>query len=383
MRIGIDGHVLGKNIGGVERYVDKVVELVPDLSPHHQFVVFVTRQSKTRFAADPRRNVQFVSLPASDPIVQRSLLLPWAVRRHRLDILMVQRIAPWACGRCSILLAIHDLIPIKYANEYPGLRNWLIRLLTSGSLARADLIVCPSQSVCNDIDLFYPGTSAPRRAFYNGVDPIRFGRRDMRTDRETLWRRGVSGPFLFSPGAIEPRKNIVTILKALARLDPVTRPLLVLSGSIRDADSFGRMRQLAQELGIADRVRHVGFVSDEELVDLYSHATACIAASIDEGFSLSPLEAMACGTPVLCSDIPVHRELFEGAVTFFPPQSPGLLAEGIRDILATGGDRRAILDSANACIARLSWEAMARRMAMFFDELIPTEATVEASPAIG
>ena len=76
MRIGIDAHVLGKNIGGVERYVGKVVELVPDLCPQHQFIVFIARRMRSEFAQDRRRNVQFVTLPVSDPIVQRSVVLP-------------------------------------------------------------------------------------------------------------------------------------------------------------------------------------------------------------------------------------------------------------------------------------------------------------------
>ena len=109
LRIGIDGHVIGKTIGGVERYVEKVVELVPDLCPQHQFIVFVARRNMARFAADSRRNVQFVGLPVADPIVQRSLVLPWMVRKHRLDILHVQRIVPWACGGCRMLLTVHDL----------------------------------------------------------------------------------------------------------------------------------------------------------------------------------------------------------------------------------------------------------------------------------
>jgi glycosyltransferase involved in cell wall biosynthesis len=369
MRIGIDGHVLGKNIGGVERYVEKVVELVPGLCPQHHFVVFISNRAKARAAADSRHNVEFVTLPMSDPIVQRSVVLPWMVRRHRLDVLQVQRIAPWACGHCRILLTVHDLIPIKYPGSYPGLRSKLVRLLTPASIVGADFIVCPTQFVCDDIERLYPQARAPKRPFYNGVDPERFARPDARRNRQTLARHGIDRPFVFSPGAIEERKNVETIVAALGKFEPRSRPLLLLSGSIRDKSYFAQVQQLVCDLGLDECVRHLGFVSDDDLIDLYSAATVCVAASRDEGFNLLPLEAMACGAPVICSDIAVHRELYDGAALFFPPDNPELLAGAIQSARADKGDRQAILEAAAAVVKRFSWEAMAERMVAYFEDM--------------
>jgi glycosyltransferase involved in cell wall biosynthesis len=367
MRIGIDGHVIGKNIGGVERYVEKVVELAPDLCPQHQFIVLISKSMASRFAGDRRHNVRYVTLPVSDPLIQRSAVLPWLARRHQLDILHVQRIAPWGCGPCRILLTVHDLIPLKYPEAYPGFRNMLVRLLTPGSIARADYIVCPTQFVCDDLGRRYPAATAPRRPFYNGVDRARFTPNSL-MDRGTLQRYSVARPFLFSPGAIEERKNIETILKALAMLDAATRPLLLLSGSIRDTSCYARLQGLARKLSVDDSVRHLGFVSDDDLVDLYRSAQLCIAASRDEGFNLLPLEAMACGAPVLCSDIPVHRELYEGAAAFFPPDNPETLAQAIGDALA-GQDRSARGPAVQEVLDRYRWEAMAHRMASVFADM--------------
>ena len=360
--------MLGKNIGGVERYVEKVVELVPSLRPQHQFVVFITRQATARFAGDERPNVKFVTLPVSDPILQRSIALPLAVRRHRLDVLQVQRIAPWACGRCRILLTVHDLIPLKLKSAYPGWRDRLIRLLTPGSVARADFIVSPTQTVCDEIRQAFPGIRAPTRPFYSGVDATLFRNRRGLPDRGALARYGLERGFVFSPGSIEARRNIETIVAALAQLEPASRPQLILSGSIRDQACFARIQDLAQRLGVADRVRHLGFVSEDDLVDLYAAASVCIAASRDEGFNLLPLESMACGTPVICSDIAVHRELFHGAAIFFPPEEPEQLADRLRDI-QRGGAAGPTPSAIAACVDRLSWEATAERMASFYDEM--------------
>jgi glycosyltransferase involved in cell wall biosynthesis len=369
MRIGIDGHVLGKGIGGVERYVEKTVELVPDLCPQHQFVVFVSRAGAARAGSDHRCNVEYVTLPASDPLIQRSLILPWAVRRHRIDVLHVQRIAPWLPRRIRILLTVHDLIPIKLAGDYPGLRNWLVRTLTPPSIARADFIVCPTQTICDEVKRLYPDTTAPLSPFFNGVDLAQFGPSSSRPDRGTLQRLGITRPYVFSPGSVEPRRNLETIIAALAQIDPAMRPLLVLSGSIRDVDCHARLLDMAAAIGVADDIRHLGFVLNDDLVDLYGGAKACIAASSEEGFNLLPLEAMACGSPVLCSDIPVHRELYDGVVHFFPTENARLLAAGICRFIAEPGDCHIIGTDSAACIARLSWPAMADRMAAVFDRM--------------
>jgi glycosyltransferase involved in cell wall biosynthesis len=119
---------------------------------------------------------------------------------------------------------------------------------------------------------------------------------------------------------------------------------------------------------VTDRIRHLGFVSEVELVELYANAALCIAASRDEGFNMLPLEAMTCGAPVVCSDIAVHRELFENAATFFPTENAPLLAEAIGSALRDPHGPRHLAAGVEACIARLSWAAMARRMAAFFDE---------------
>lgn len=362
MRIGIDGHVLGKNIGGVERYVDKLVELVPQLRPQHRFTVFIGRQQAARVAAEKRPNVDYVVMPVSDPIIQRSVLLPLAARKHRLDILHVQRVAPRGCGRCRILLTIHDLIPIKYPEAYPGFRNMLVRWLTPGSIARADFITTPSQSVCDEILATYPAIKAPRLPYYNGVDKVSM------VPGDSLEHLGIEEPYLYSPGALETRKNLETILTALAGIEPRARPLLVLSGSIRNRAYFERIQALAAELGVTDRMRYLGFVSERDLATLYARAMACVTAATDEGFNLLPLEAMALGTPVLCSDIPVHRELYDGAVTFFPPRDIAALKAGILDISQR---RQTVVDTvkerAADCVARFSWDAMAHHMARIFD----------------
>lgn len=118
MKIGIDAHVLGKKLGGVERFVAELVKALPSLTPEHQYVIFVTKSAYKTMQYQSTRQVRFVPLAFSNPLLERLILLPWLVWRHRLDALLVQRLAPWFCGDCKLIVTIHDLTPIKFKEAY-------------------------------------------------------------------------------------------------------------------------------------------------------------------------------------------------------------------------------------------------------------------------
>jgi glycosyltransferase involved in cell wall biosynthesis len=368
MRVGIDAHVLGKNKGGVERYVEQLVRLLPDALPQHQFFIFVARRSLEAFSRDCRTNVRIVPLLVSDPLLQRSLVLPWIMRHYRLDAIQVQRVAPWLPGGCKLLLTIHDLVPLKYPERYPGLRNALVRLLTSDSVRRASMILTPTQTVAEDLRAYFKDVRAPVRAFYNGVDPAQFSPGPRPGQDDTLTQLGLRRPYLLSCGGIDARRNIETLLRGLAQLDG--RYQLVLAGGQRDAAYRQRLDALAQALGVQARVKFLGFVTDQALGDLYRMADALVSASLEEGFNIPPLEAMASGTPVICSDIPVHRELFGDSALLFVPEDAQALVAAVQRLAAEPGLRAERIRSSQACVLRYSWPAMAQRMAAFITELL-------------
>ena len=372
MRIGIDAHVLGKNKGGVERYVEHLVKRLPEAAPQHHFSIFISSQADEALAGPARPNVRIVRLPVSDPLLQRSLILPWLIRRHRLDLIQVQRIAPLFSGRCPVLLTVHDLIPLHHRQQYRGLRHELVRRMTGFSLRRAKMILTPTLAVAEDIRHHFPQIDAPLRAFYNGVELNQFDAQPSGNESATLARLGLREPYLLTVGAIEARKNLEAVIGALAQLrQPAT---LAIVGGIRDDAYHRRMRSLVEELGVTSRVHWLGFVSNPDLADLYRRAELFVTPSWDEGFNIPPLEAMASGVPVLCSDIPVHRELFAQAAGFFAADAPGELAQSIDELLNDGSRRKDMVRGGRDCAARYSWEAMTTRMTGFIDELhmLPT-----------
>ena len=371
MRIGIDAHVLGKGLGGVERFLRHVVEELPRVAPQHEYVIFMNRQAVRDGLLQAAANVKIVPLAVSNPLIERSLLLPWLIRRHRLDALMVQRLAPWFCGRCKLVLTVHDITPLKFPREYRGLTNRLVQLLTGDSVRRADLIFTPTQTIADEVRSYFGVKDTPIRPFYNGVDVQSFSRAPGEMQpAQLIEKQGICRPYIFVSGAIEARKNLETIYRAVGALAPDHPVDLVLAGSIRDQAYADRLANLAQTLGIESRVRRLGFVEEDLLVALYQQALAYTTASRDEGFNIPPLEAMACGIPVICSDIPVHRELFEGSALFFPVDSAEALANCIRQVITAPESLKHLRENGNALVARLNWRATGERVAAGFARLI-------------
>jgi glycosyltransferase involved in cell wall biosynthesis len=357
MRIGIDGHVLGKNVGGVERFVRELVQQLPTEAPQHKYIVFVT---KSEFAKlnQQHTQVQYVPLAFANPMIERLILLPWLAYKYRLDALIVQRLAPWFCGKCQLVATVHDLTPIKFKSHYRGLSNHLVRLLTKNTIKRASLILTPTNAIKIEIQEYCPEAKAPIVAFYNGVDTAKFKQAKNLIDTKIL----IDAPYVLTVGAIEKRKNIETILEAFALLKTQTELHLVIVGGIRDQAYFDSLQVLWHALGLQDRVHYFGFMDESDLIAIYQKAAIFVTASKDEGFNIPPLESMACGVPVLCSDIPVHQELFFGAAMFFKADAPKDLMDKIVNVQQQSQLQASLKEQGQVKVALYTWQQTAKNV---------------------
>jgi glycosyltransferase involved in cell wall biosynthesis len=359
MRIGIDGHVLGKNVGGVERFVRELVNQLPSEAPMHDYIVFVTKAEYTKVKGlEKPKNVKYVALSSANPLIQRLILLPWLVYRYRLNALLIQRLAPWFCGQCQLIVAIHDLTPIKFAAAYQGLSNQLVRLLTKNTIQRADLILTPTLAIKAEIMDYCPQVKAPIHAFYNGVDTANFVQNN--ADKHTLLP--IQGHYLLTVGAIEKRKNLETMIAMLPLLRDETIQLAIVGG-VRDATYYAEILALIKQLNLSHRVVHLGFMQEAMLIALYQQANVFITASVDEGFNIPPLESMACGAPVVCSRIAVHQELFADAAVFYDTLSSHDLVEKVQTLLDDASLVQKVTLQAKAKVKQFTWQKTAQNVA--------------------
>lgn len=362
MKIGIDAHVLGKNLGGVERFVAELVRQLPDQSDAHSYIVFVTKSAYESLKAQSTSQVQYAPLAFANPLLERLVLLPWLARKHQLDALMVQRLAPLFCGKTKLIVAIHDLTPIKFASDYKGLSNKLVRLLTKHTIKCADLILTPTKAIKTEIEAYCPQAKAPIHHFYNGVDTASFTKLNKENNSQK------NTPYLLTVGAIERRKNIETIIKMMPQLQDKHIKLFIMGG-IRDQGYFDELMTLVAQLGLSARVQYLGFMSEADLIACYQGATMFVSASKDEGFNIPPLESMACNVPVACSSIPVHLELFEGAAIFFEPDSVRDLTFKVESTLDNSAIFNQLTENGLAKVKQFTWSNTAKNVANAIKEI--------------
>ena len=180
-------------------------------------------------------------------------------------------------------------------------------------------------------------------------------------------RFAVDGPFLLSLGGIEPRKNLPALIRAYASLPDGLRPALVIAGPVApwNPEGWNLVRPALEALppGVRDRVVVTGYVSEQEKVALLGGAEALVYPSLYEGFGLPVIEAMACGTPVLTSNVSALPETAGDAALLVDPHSVEGIAAGIERLLTDSALRERLRSAGLARVGAFSWEETARRTA--------------------
>ncbi len=300
MRIAIDAHSVGTRLGGNESYAVNLIEALAQIDDVNEYTLYVTTaEARDRFHQRWPNFKVHTTLPHT-PLIRIPLTLSAELRKHPVDVLHVQFTAPPFCP-CPAVVSIHDLSFEHLPQTFNRRSRTQLRLTVRHSARRAARILTLSEHTRRDIIETYKieerkVTAIPLAA------PEHFG--PVTHDKELQRVRhnyGIDGDYVLSVGSIQPRKNLVRLIKAYALLrDGHTGskfPKLVLVG--KRAWLYDETLRALEETGCKDSVVLTGYVPESDLPALYSGALCFIYPSYFEGFGLPPLEAMKCGAPVI------------------------------------------------------------------------------------
>jgi glycosyltransferase involved in cell wall biosynthesis len=267
-------------------------------------------------------------------------MLGRAARGARVDVLHVPTPAPARGGGVPLIVTVHDLLPLRMPQLFTRQTRWHTRLYLPFVRGATRVITPSAYTRAEVIELL--GIGEQRVIAVPEAADERFAPLD--ADRERLRAElGISGRYVLSVGTLEPRKNLATVLRVFRRVSEAMPDVeLVIVGG-----AGWRNQSFESELGrghAAARVRVTGFVSDARLVELYAGAACFLFPSLGEGFGLPPLEAMACGAPVVMSDRPALPEVAGGAALQAPPLDVEALAAHVTRVLSeprVAGEMRA------------------------------------------
>ncbi|MCX5696556.1 MAG: glycosyltransferase family 1 protein [Candidatus Omnitrophica bacterium] len=268
------------------------------------------------------------------------------------------------------VITVYDLV----YKRYPGTLNWdnkvIFPLLFKNSLLRADKIIAISKSTKDELLFFFPFLKGKTEVIYPATEMLwRLEDKKESFSEEILKKLKIQEKrYLLTVSTIEPRKNISNLLKAYAELKKQNVfhvPLLVVG---KYGWKSRGVYRLCKKLNLSDdEVIFTGHVSDAQLLRLYQAAELFISVSLYEGFGLPLTEAMACGIPVVASDIPVFREILDNAAVFVDPLSPEGISDGILRVLNNHSLRKTLTQAGIEQMKLLSREDPSLKMLDIFN----------------
>ncbi len=290
-----------------------------------------------------------------------------AGRGRAADVAHVPYFAPPLWRPRPLVVTIHDLIPLILPEYVTRPHVRLYNALISLAARRAAQIIADSQATADDIGRRL-GIAADRvhvvpLAAAPGMEPMADG-----TQRQAILRQfELDQPFIFYIGGFDSRKNVPALLRAFYALpaDLRQRHVLAIAGaapgkqSARNPRLFPPLRPLAEALGLGDRVRFLGRVTEEEKRALYSAATLFVFPSLYEGFGLDPLEAMACGAPVLASNRSSLPEVVGDGAALVEPTDRAAFTRALAALLDSPRRRAELSTRGRSVAAAFSWERTA------------------------
>lgn len=372
--IGIDYTAALTQGGGIGRYTRDLISALAGQDTTTPYRLFIAGFSKEELPSSPGPNFEWA------PAHRSPRWFAWMWHRLRLG----PPIERWT-GRIRLLhapdftlpptrpetrtiLTVHDLSFVREAWTFPPrLRSYLNKIVPR-SIERADRILADSEATRRDLlEIF---NAPPDKVFvlYSGVDDRFYPVNDPILTKRTLDHYGLSGrPYIFTAGTIQPRKNYDRLVDAICRLNQPDLHLAIAGEKgWLDAPLYDRIK----ELGMTARVHFLGFVPDEDLPVLYSNAQVFALPSLYEGFGLPPLEAMACGVPVVTSNRSSLPEVVGDAGLLVDPYDVDDIAGALERALNDSSLRNTLINKAQLRVQKFSWVSAARQLLTHYAALV-------------
>lgn len=268
------------------------------------------------------------------------------------------------------VVTVHDMVLRAYP-ETMQLRTWLmLRAFLLDSMTRADCILTDSHFSAKEISAYYPQLAHKIKVLYCGIEHNRFYPvADTGMIRKVKHRHSIAGKYILYLGTIEPRKNLLRLIQAYHLLlhDQLDIPRLVLVG--KKGWRCSKILRAAKPLCDCGQIVFTDYVPAEDLAALYTGAECFVFPSLYEGFGMPPLEAMACGTPVVCSHAASLPEVVGDAAVQFDPYSVRQMANAIQRVLGDSTLRQRLQQKGFVRAKQFTWQAAAMRLYAIYEDL--------------
>jgi glycosyltransferase involved in cell wall biosynthesis len=356
--------------GGISRVIYHLLAEFARDARRHQFDVFVP-EAPTSDRLLQRGDLNYIA--AGSATVRPTLRIAWEqtslprhLKRVRPDLLHGLAYALPIGWNGPSVVSVYDLSFLHFPRAFNAANRIYLGAATRAAVRRARTVLTISEYTRRDIVRLLSVPQERVEVTYPAADE-RF--RVLPADEVAAFRRARNLPevFIFAVGTLEPRKNVVGLLHAYARLAKPRPPLYVGGGT---GWRFSPIFDTVQRLGLDEQVTFLGFVAEDELPLWYNAARLFAFPSLYEGFGLPVLEAMACGTPVITTNAASLPEVGGTAVALVAPEDSAQLAREMQRVLDDAQVRREMRAAGRIQATRFSWQALADATAATYSRAV-------------
>lgn len=376
MRIGLSTSVIQRGKTGIAQYVFALLRAFLPYASEHHFSLFVLEEDLPLFDF-VKNKMELVSVaekfrPPVKNILWHQRALPQLARALQLDVLHVPsyRRMLWSAP-CPLVATIHDLAPFRVPKKYSATRMFYGRVVARRLAQRQNALIAISENTARDIRKFFDVPSDRIHVIHNGLEHQRFfpGSREQ-AQAEMVHRHQLEKPFFLYVARLEhPGKNHVRLISAFNQFKSATGSdwQLVFGGS--DWHGAEAIHAAARQSPFAADIRFLGFVSDPQLPDLYRAADIFVYPSLYEGFGMPPIEAMACGCPVISSTRGSLGEVVGSAAAIVDPEKIDSIASVLELLAGDANIRERLRQSGLARAKQFDWNHTARETLSLYARL--------------
>ena len=355
LKIGIDARLWGET--GIGRYIRNLVKGLGEINSENEYVFFVLPKDVDALKSQVK-NLKYSIVPTDIKwhSVKEQIEFPRLLNKYNLDLAHFPYFSVPIFYKKPYVLTLHDLILNNFSTgkastlPYPVFltKRAGYKIVLRNALSHARRIIVPTESVKKDLEKFYPKIKVPIKVIYEG------GFEDSISESKT----SIHKKYFIRVGNVYPHKNVERLLEAFKLFKEERRGIkLVLAG--KEDHFYKNIVRKVRDLGLQEDVLFYNSPSDQELKALYKGALALVIPSLMEGFSLTAIEAMSCGCPVVASDIPVHREVCKDAVLYCNPNDSRDIKQKLESVLdLSDSEREELIKKGKAQAKEFSWPKM-------------------------
>jgi len=368
MRIGIDARLYGNKHTGIGRYTQNLIQNLTRLKTKHQFVVFGDSELEKDIAKST--NFSFVKYDSRIYTFQEQIFGTAIFLKQKLDLLHIPHFNAPILYPKPVILTVHDLIKHdSTGSETTTLPTYQYKVKKSAyhfavsvNLKKARAIITPSKYWQHEIAYRFKINKSKIYVTYEAVDKG-FVRPKFKSDPNILKSFALQKPFIIYTGNLYPHKNLNFLISVINHFNTTHEHQLMLA--IVSARSDFKKKYLN-----TNYIRFLGFVSDSDLLSLYSQAICLVQPSLIEGFGLTGLEAMATGLPVLSSNATCLPEIYSSAALYFDPHKQHELINCLEKVMTEPKLRKNLVQKGLNHVKHFSWYKTAKQTLKIYESCL-------------